>query len=421
MIFEHDSLSNRRDPGKAGFSGVRRFATQETIGSSLWHLEFSNDDLDQDTQTLIERLAATSGGSNLFFEPILVNAAAGRIVPARLNHLTLFEQIGEDRTAKLAIPFVHAKTGFPPVSVLQAFSHPLAPLSLPLAEQSDIEELSDKFASLLLRLDLNETLVFEDFPLDELLAIQFIASLNAAGVFTRVTSRKLRAVLHPDPANKYGEPSWLNAKRRRENSRLFRKLSQYGQVEFEKAEKFWDVLVRFEEFLLLETHSWKGRKGSSIHVIRKTAAFARQAVADLAAKGRATIFSLRLDGKVVASLIMLRSANRYYPWKTAFDEHYRACAPGTQLMLRTTMHLLTTPGFEQADSLAREDSWMDRLWPERLALGTLVVAKDEANLARAVSAIERRESAKQIAKRILRRKPLKSAPQPVPDRETAGE
>ncbi len=423
MIFDHDGLTSRRDAAKAASLAVRRSATQETIGSSLWQLELRNDGADEDAQVLTDRLAEVSGGSNLFFEPVLVNAAAGRISGSGLSHLILFEQIGEDRTAKLAIPFVHAKAGFPSVPVLQAFSHPFAPLSLPLAEQSDMEEVADKFASLLLRLELKETLVFEDFPTDEPLGALLVNALGAAGFSTRIVSRKMRAVLHPDSGNRDGEPSWLSAKRRRENSRLYRKLSELGKVEFEKAEKFWDVLVRFEEFLLLETRSWKGRKGSSIHIIRKTAAFARQAVSDLAAKGRATIFSLRIDGKVVASLIMLRSSNRYYPWKTAFDENYRSCAPGMQLMLRTTMHLLSTPGFEQADSLAREGSWMDRLWPDKLALGTLVVSKDAAALEKAVTAIKRLDRAKNLAKRILRRPPVKTAalPQPLPSRETAAE
>ncbi len=157
-------------------------------------------------------------------------------------------------------------------------------------------------------------------------------------------------------------PGWSEGSRRTARS------------EFERAERLWDILLRFEEFLVLETRGWKGRKGSSIHVIRKTAAFARQAVGELAAQGRAVIYTLRLDGNAIASLIMLRSANRYYPWKIAFDEQWGAYSPGTQLMLRATRQLLAMPGFEFADSLARETSWIDPLWPYKFRLATVIVA-----------------------------------------------
>ncbi len=404
MIFDHDAMTSRRDAEKAASRTVRRSATQETIGSSLWQLELRNDSADEDTQTLVERLAEVSGGGNLFFEPVLVNAAAGRISGAGLSHLTLFEQIGEERTAKLAIPFIPAKAGFPAIPVLQAFSHPFAPLSLPLAEQSDMEETADKFASLLLRLQLNETLVFEDFPTDEPLANLLVNALAAAGFSVRIVSPKMRAVLHPDPGNRDGEPSWLNAKRRRENSRLYRKLSELGKVEFEKAEKFWDVLVRFEEFLLLETRSWKGRGGTSIHTIKRDAAFARQSVCDMARQGKCEIYSMRLDNKAVASTILFKSSGNYFPWKTAFDSSYAAYSPGSQLMLRLSDDIIARPDFKRADSLAKfGNSWMTALWPDQTAYHRLIMAGTGVEAEDISRRLQLLDTSRQMLKKIFRR------------------
>lgn len=409
MMFARERTGQTGDGRRPAIEAVRKSATQQTIGSSHWTLELRNLANDADIGSMLELLADASGGMNLFFEPVMIHAAAGRIGNAPLTMLMLYEQIGEVRTAKLALPVCLDRVGLPRVQVLRAFSHPYAPLSLPQIELDDADESLQRFAGLLNELDLALPLVLEDFPVDAPLAQLLIEKLRGQGVTVGIAGSRSRAVLSPDKQARDGEPSWLNPKRRRENARLLRKLYDLGVVEFEMAETFWDVLVRFEEFLLLETRSWKGRKGSSIHIIRKTAAFARQAIAALAKQGRATIYSLRLDGQVIASLIMLRSANRYYPWKTAFDEHYRAYAPGMQLMLATSRHLLATPGFGQADSLAREDSWMDRLWPEKMRLATLVVSHDPLRAGAAIAAISRLEAAKALARRILRR----SAPQPV--------
>ena len=56
-------------------------------------------------------------------------------------------------------------------------------------------------------------------------------------------------------------------KRQRELNRLLRKLGEAGNVDFELARSQFDVLLRFEEYLLIETRSWKGRRGTSIQAV----------------------------------------------------------------------------------------------------------------------------------------------------------
>lgn len=377
---------------------VQVAASQETIGSSLWRLEL-RDRMDGELEPALRSLAVRSGGANPFFEPEFQAAAAERFPGGPKRLMILWEQLGEASSAKLAFPLHEDRIGLPAVPVLRAFSHAFAPLSLPLVDIEDAEESVDRFAALLAKLALPLPLVFEDFPRDEPAARMLAKALRLHGFELAQTTGVARAGLTPQPAPSVLPPS---KKSRREFARQMRKLAERGEVRFETATRFMDVLLRFEEFLLLEMRGWKGRKGTSIHTIRKTVAFARQAVGAFAEQDRAAIHTLRLDNRPIASLIVLRSGNRHYPWKTAFDESYRAFSPGGQLMLHASAGLLSDGQFEFADSLARPGSWMERLWPDSIRLTTLAIARTKPQAERVIAAAQRLDNAKALARRLLR-------------------
>ncbi len=375
---------------------VRIAASQETIGSSLWRLEL-RDRLDAELEAAIGGLAARSGGVNPFFEPEFLAAAAGRFPGGPKRLMVLWEQLGETTTAKLAFPLHEDSIGLPATPVLRAFSHPFAPLSLPLVDLEDAEESIDRFAGLLGKLALPLPLVFEEFPRDEPTARMLADSLRLHGFELAETTGFVRAGLTPQASNALPP----TRKARREFARQLRKLSETGEVRFETATRFMDVLLRFEEFLLLEMRGWKGRKGTSIHTIRKTAAFARQAIGALAEQDRAAIHTLRFDNRPIASLIVLRSGNRHYPWKTAFDESFRSFSPGGQLMLHASAGMISDVQFEFADSLARPNSWMERLWPDTIRLTTLAIAHTRPQAERVTAAAQRLSNTKMLARRLL--------------------
>ncbi len=194
-------------------------------------------------------------------------------------------------------------------------------------------------------------------------------------------------------------------KRHHEISRQLRRLGEFGRLEFHRSGNFEDLALRLEEFLLIEARSWKGGAGTSFLTIKRGAAYARQMVGALGARGDARIHSLRLDGKTIAALILLRSGGTYYPWKICYDESWRAYSPGMQLMLQVTVDLLASDDFEFADLLGGEHSMLDAIWPDRLELASVAIAppegrhKAEALMRR----LDRRHRLKRWAKRLLRR------------------
>jgi len=390
-------------------------ATEATIGSSQWALELRDYVHRAELLGPLAELAGHSGGVNPFFEPEFLSAAVDRLGEGQKRLMLLSERVGEASFARLAFPVVEDRVGLPARKALRAWSHPFAPLSTPLIDTRDAEESCDRFAALLARLQLpgGRPLVFEDLPADEATSAMFVAALKRHGLPVVEAAEKSRPCLPPDAS----PPVPDRAKRRKELARQLRRLGELGDLAFDKATDFHGVIVRFEEFLLVETRGWKGRGGTSLHTIRRTASFARQAIAALGDRGRATIHTLRLDGRAIASLIVLRSGGRHYPWKIAFDESYHAYSPGVQLLLHASADMAAQPGFEFADSLAREHSWADRLWPDRMRLVTLVVGRpgDEVQIDKVAAAIGRREKIRRLALRLLRREPAAPAA-PAPRR-----
>ena len=87
----------------------------------------------------------------------------------------------------------------------------------------------------------------------------------------------------------------------------------------------------------------------------------------------------------------------------AFDETWRSHAPGTQLIMRASNHMLSEPDFEFADSLAAPDSWINRLWPHKMELATLVVGRTPREAETIQAGIQRLRDLKERVKRIIRR------------------
>ncbi len=78
-------------------------------------------------------------------------------------------------------------------------------------------------------------------------------------------------------------------------------------------------------------------------------------------------------------MIVFLSSGTAYTWKTAYDENYARFSPGQLLVEDLTRSLLDDPYIRMADSCAVHDHpVMSRIWTERCAMSTLVIAFDPA-------------------------------------------
>jgi hypothetical protein len=147
-----------------------------------------------------------------------------------------------------------------------------------------------------------------------------------------------------------------------------------------------DVGPALSDFLALEAKGWKGRRGTAAARQAKTRQFIETAIPELAAAGMAQIHRLLIAERAIAAAITLKSADRAWFFKIAYDEAWARASPGVQLTLDLTAQLLGDSTVADADSCATEDHPMiDHLWRERLALADVLVARPEAAAAFALA------------------------------------
>jgi hypothetical protein len=73
-------------------------------------------------------------------------------------------------------------------------------------------------------------------------------------------------------------------------------------------------------------------------------------------------------------VVSFRAGTSAWTWKIAFDEAFARFSPGAQLMLDLPSRLFAESAITRIDSLAAADHPMvDHLWPDRIAIGTLVI------------------------------------------------
>ena len=187
----------------------------------------------------------------------------------------------------------------------------------------------------------------------------------------RELSRHNRAILLAATSPAPVFDASLPKKRLKEWNRLLRRLGERGEAVFRAA----DDAAAIEAFLALEAKGWKGAQHTALGLDPGLAAFSRAMLAGMARDGKLAIHLLELDGAAVAAGVTLRSGDRVFYWKTAYDESYAEYSPGVQVTLELSRAQQRDATIAMTDSCAIEGHPMiDRLWPARVALVDQVVA-----------------------------------------------
>jgi CelD/BcsL family acetyltransferase involved in cellulose biosynthesis len=328
-----------------------------------------------------EDLARSALSSNVFAEPAMLAAAAGRIAPA---DWTLVRALGRDgrldgvailRPARLAaLAATRLQDGF--------WSHygPRAGFLL----RAGVPDAADRLAARLA--EAAPVIRFGYVPLDDPATSALETAILDRGGRVLAVDVHERAVLDLRVPLDEALGSGLRGKRLKELGRQYRRLYEGGTVEHQAAASPAEVSAALDRFAALEHSGWKGRLGTSLAASPERLAFARALTADLAADGRVRIDVMSCGGRDVAALITLFSADTGFLWKIAHDEAFAAVSPGVQIVARATDAFRLDRGLATVDSLATSDHPMiDRLWARRMRVGTLVVATGPT----AVSAADR--------------------------------
>ena len=233
-------------------------------------------------------------------------------------------------------------------------------------------------------------------PLDGSLYRSLQSVLTDQRRLAGLVHREERAMLSSSQTPQtYFEES-LSGKKRKELRRQFARLSELGEVTFERRRDDYRLARWADDFLALEHSGWKGTAGSALASHQATARMFKEALSGAAAQGKLERLTLTLNDEPIAMLVNFLTPPGAYSYKTAFDERYARYSPGV-LVQRENLDLLQHGEVRWCDSCASADHPMiDHIWRERRPVGRLSIA---------IGGRVRRAAFKQLLRLELKRQP----------------
>ena len=189
----------------------------------------------------------------------------------------------------------------------------------------------------------------------------------AAGSHNRVLSDKARAYATRESGLK------RSGSTRKKLRQEWNRLSAVGAVDIVNAREPVQVQAAFEAFLIMEVKSWKGANGTALLSNSREAAFARAMIRKLAEAGHASVALLRLDGRPIATQVLLYCGTTAYTWKIAYAAAYDRHSPGALLVDKVTEQLFAAGGMEAIESCSPEGGFMETIWTGRRRTVDLLV------------------------------------------------
>jgi CelD/BcsL family acetyltransferase involved in cellulose biosynthesis len=315
------------------------------------------------------QLAGRALEPNVFYEPAFAQAAApvfGGDVQAGL--------VWSDLPPRLVGFFparVERRRYGVPLPVLTGWTHPYAPLGVPLVDRELAEAVIAAWCDDLAgQSRLPRLMLLPYLPLEGPLAQALAAVIARRGGRSATFARHARALLAPAGDRHDYLDHALGHKKRKELRRQRKRLADAGVVSSSSAHAPATLEPALADFLTLEASGWKGRAGTAARTRPEVCAFLQAAVTALAGEGKAGIDRLSVDTRPIAAIVTLTSGPAAWCWKTAYDETFALFSPGVQLLLDVTQRLLDDPAVMRADSCATPNHpLIDHVWRERLVLG----------------------------------------------------
>jgi Acetyltransferase (GNAT) domain len=214
-------------------------------------------------------------------------------------------------------------------------------------------------------------ILFNAIPTDGL----FLKTLKKQSSNFKVIETWQRAALKP----KGSFDEWLqanfNQKRRKELKRLRNRLSEQGAITTDTLQQGQDPNPFVADLLMLEAEGWKGTKGTAIAANSKLKLALEEACAKFHQSKKLRFWTLKLDGKAIASLFAIVEGDKAWLGKIAFDEDFAKYSPGVQIILDCTEAFFNEPNIKLIDSSAIPNHPMiDRIWRDRIEMVNVFVA-----------------------------------------------
>jgi CelD/BcsL family acetyltransferase involved in cellulose biosynthesis len=165
---------------------------------------------------------------------------------------------------------------------------------------------------------------------------------------------------------------WHWSRSRRKSLRQSRaRLERLGSVALRLVSDPAEVPDAVCTFLELERSGWKGAAGTACGSSPATREFIEEMVAGLALSGSVLITELHAGEHLLASAINLVHRDELFAYQIGWDPQYAPFGPGVLHEVELLQAGRTAlRHFSLFDSCSRDGTYIARLWPERLPVGT---------------------------------------------------
>ncbi|MBB4065198.1 GNAT family N-acetyltransferase [Gellertiella hungarica] len=328
-------------------------------------------------QDEMDRLSNRAMEPNVFFTGRFLAPAMPRLEEKQVRLAILRDTSRNRSRARILLPYSIERPGFSiGAPIFRVWANHYGPLGTPLVDAEEAAHSIDTLMDVLARPEcgLPSVMVLPDVRLGG----NFVQLAKAVAISRNLPVAVTGSYMRPTLESYDDGPTYLrktiSSHHLHEMRRQRNHLSALGRLSYEVARQPADVRVRMEEFLALEARGWKGTKRTAMVLDRYRAAFAREAITNLAESDAVRIHTLDLNGRAVATMIVFIVSGEAYTWKTAYDEAYAKYSPGKLLMENLTEWHLDDANIVRTDSCAVPDHpIMARFWREREEMGTLVI------------------------------------------------
>lgn len=333
--------------------------------------------LGYDLQEELDFLSNRVVEPNIFFTGKLLAPAMPRVDDRSVRFALMRDENGTRSRMRFLMPFTVEKPGFSVgPTILRAWANPFGPLGTPLVDAEGAAETIDNLLDALSQpeLRLPDVLVLPMLRLDGpfVRMLKAIALSRNLPLATAEPHRRMMLASEID-AQAYLQDTLRPAQFEALGGH-WRDLETTGALSHDIARQQQDIRIRTEEFLALEASGSKGRKRSALVSDRYRAAFAREAITNLAEIDAVRIHTLNIDGRAIASAVVFMTMGEAYLWKLAVDEDYQKYQIEQLLMQRLTEWHLDDANILRTDSCgAAEDRDLSGFWGESAPMGTLVI------------------------------------------------
>jgi hypothetical protein len=196
-----------------------------------------------------------------------------------------------------------------------------------------------------------------------------IATLKKQSANFQIVQTWQRAALKPTGSFENWLQTNFDQKRRKEFKRLRNRLSEQGEMVTDILQQSQDPKPFIDDLLSLEAKGWKGGRGTAIAANPKLKLAFEEACANLHRANKLRFWSLKLNGKAIASLYAIVEGDQAWLGKIAYDEAFAKYSPGVQIIIDCTESFFAEPQIKLIDSTAIPNHPMiDRIWRDRIEM-----------------------------------------------------